>query len=80
MVTLFGTIVRELDARILFRIAPRGDALAYGLAGDVWLARHQCIEIVEATNHLEPDAVRISENLARAKAAAGKPPTPRGRR
>lgn len=83
MVVLYGQVVSEVDSRMVFRIDPaRGDADAFGLAGEIRLGRHQLLGAIgDEGKH---DVVRIPEHLARAKAleqqAALTPRPTQGRR
>jgi hypothetical protein len=72
MVVLYGQVVSEVDARMIFRVDPaRGDADAFGLAGEIRLGRHQCIGPVGDDG--KHDVVRITESLAKALANPIKP-------
>lgn len=82
MVTLYGTILREIDGRILIDLAPQlGDAPRFGLAGQHWFAKRQCL-LQEARQRGELDVVQISFALASLKSQSTtnqSPSTPRRR-
>lgn len=75
VVILFGTIVREQDSRILFRVSPKlGDAAACGFPAlnaqgpsEFWIAKRQCT-IREAQVRGEHDQLEMSAELASQKA------------
>ena len=70
MVTLLGTIVRELDSQILFRVSPgRGDAALFGFSSpaEFWIKRAQ-VRVREARQSGELDAIDLSPVLASLKA------------
>jgi hypothetical protein len=79
VVTLYGQVVREVDNRIEFQIdAARGDAAAAGLSGMLRLGRHQSIGGVGELGKW--DVVRLTDALAKAKAAEQVVPPTQGRR
>jgi hypothetical protein len=70
---LLGTILRELDGQILFRVsAARGDAPALGFpaGGQFWIKRAQCLRIRYAPGSGELDEIELSAELASLKAQA----------
>jgi hypothetical protein len=73
VVILYGSILKELEGRILLDIAPQlGDAREFGLVGQMWFGKRQC-RIEEARVRGQHDVIRISYALAVSKSqAAGK--------
>jgi hypothetical protein len=73
VVTLFGTIVRQQDGQILFRVKPgTGDAAICGFRreGEIWLKRAQLTRVQEAEQSGQFDQVVLSPSLACQKADA----------
>lgn len=75
VVTLFGNILRSnVPSTFVFDVAPElGDAKEFGLAGQIALARRQCLEIIETPDLHGKDIVRIPEHIAALKAEASGP-------
>jgi hypothetical protein len=70
VITLLGTILRELDGQILFRVDPdKGDAavLRFPAASEFWIKRAQC-HVREARTRGELDRLEMSAELASLKA------------
>lgn len=72
VITLLGTIVRQLDGQMLFRIAAdKADAPQFGFpaGGQFWIKRSQCY-VREARERGELDRLELSAELATLKAQA----------
>ncbi len=68
---LLGTILRELDGQLLFRVSPGlGDAAALGFPAraEFWVKRAQCVRVRYAPARNELDEIELSAELASLKA------------
>lgn len=70
MAQIHGTIVREIDGCMCFRVlADRGEAQAYRLAGEIWISRRQCRRITEAAVGQPFDIIEVDDAIAAAFAS-----------
>jgi hypothetical protein len=76
---LHGSIVREIDGRILFSVeADQADAPRFGLSGEIWLARRQCRKVIESKQPWGADIVELDDAVAESKAPRNIPATHQG--
>lgn len=70
VVTLYGTIERELQNTLLFRVsAGMGDAGPLGFVdrSSFWIARKQCVEVKEARLKGDLDVLKMGYEVASLK-------------